>query len=194
MTWLSWLVAGMAVISAMGVILSRRTLYSALSLVTTVGMLAVLFLLLNAQFLFAVQIIVYAGAVMVLFIFIIALLNPVDEDRPRFDLHAMVGLLAAALMTVITAVLARTSVVSLSPSVLSGQVVGSNSDLAYNAYAFDPKTVELVGNVQAVAGQLFTVYVLPFEITSLILFVAAIGAVYLTKHHRAAERGIDVVH
>ena len=56
---------------------------------------------------FAVQIMVYAGAVMVLFIFIIALLNPAEEDRPRFDVHAIVGLLAAALMTVITAVLAR---------------------------------------------------------------------------------------
>jgi NADH-quinone oxidoreductase subunit J len=191
-TWLSWFVAGVAVISATGVVLSRRTLYSALSLVSTVGMIAVLFLLLNAQFLFAVQIIVYAGAVMVLFIFIIALLNPAEEDRPRFDVHAIVGLLAAALMTVITTVLARSSV---TPSgLLVGQVIGSGSDSQYNAYAFDPKTVDKIGNVQAVASQLFTVYVVPFEITSLILFVAAIGAVYLTKHHRAAERGVDVVH
>jgi NADH-quinone oxidoreductase subunit J len=62
-------VIALAAVSSLGVVLSRQTIYSALSLVLTVSMLAVLFLLLNAQFLFAVQLIIYAGAVMVLFVF-----------------------------------------------------------------------------------------------------------------------------
>ncbi len=84
-------------ISTLGVVFSPQTIYSALSLVLTVGLLAVVFLVLNAQFLFAVQLIVYAGAVMVLFVFIIALLDPASEERPRItDPRLLLGVLAIA--------------------------------------------------------------------------------------------------
>jgi NADH-quinone oxidoreductase subunit J len=81
MTVVFGIAAVLAFLGAVGVVLSRRTLYSALSLVLNMVALAVLFLLLDAQFLAAVQIIVYAGAVMVLFVFIIALLAPGAEER-----------------------------------------------------------------------------------------------------------------
>ena len=93
MTVIFAVVIALAAVSALGVVLSRQTIYSALSLVLTVTMLAVLFLLLNAQFLFAVQLIIYAGAVMVLFVFIVALLSPDAEDRPTLDLRAVIGIL-----------------------------------------------------------------------------------------------------
>ena len=92
MTVLFAVVIALAAVSALGVVLSRQTIYSALSLVLTVSMLAVLFLLLNAQFLFAVQLIIYAGAVVVLFVFIVALLSPDAEDRPTLDLRAVIGI------------------------------------------------------------------------------------------------------
>jgi NADH-quinone oxidoreductase subunit J len=83
MTVIFAVVIALAAVSALGVVFSRQTIYSALSLVVTVTMLAVLFLLLNAQFLFAVQLIIYAGAVMVLFVFIVALLSPDAEEIGR---------------------------------------------------------------------------------------------------------------
>ena len=93
MTVLFAVVIALAAVSSLGVVLSNQTIYSALSLVLTVSMLAVIFLLLNAQFLFAVQLIIYAGAVMVLFVFIVALLSPDAEDRPTLDLRAVIGIL-----------------------------------------------------------------------------------------------------
>src|SRR5947208_158850 len=103
-------VMALAALGALGVVLSRQTIYSALSLVVTVGMISVLFLLLNAQFLFAVQLIIYAGAVMVLFIFIIALLSPDAEDLPSFDYKAVIALAGVAATTILVFVAARNGV------------------------------------------------------------------------------------
>jgi NADH-quinone oxidoreductase subunit J len=174
---------GLTALSSVGVVLSRQTIYSALSLVLTVGLLAVIFLLLNAQFLFAVQVIIYAGAVMVLFIFIIALLNPEAEDRPTLDVRAVIGLTGVAVTTILVFVTARNGLAS-NPQRLHGQLIGGAND-PYHTFAFPVDAVNAAGNVQTVAGQLFTTFLLPFEITSLLLLVAAIGAVYLTR--RAAR-------
>ena len=103
-------VMALAALGSLGVVLSRQTIYSALSLVVTVGMISVLFLLLNAQFLFAVQLIIYAGAVMVLFVFIIALLSPEAEDRPALVTRAMIGIGAVAVVTALVFVAARNGV------------------------------------------------------------------------------------
>jgi len=177
-------VMALAAISAIGVVLSPQTIYSALSLVVTVTMISVLFLLLNAQFLFAVQLIIYAGAVMVLFVFIIALLNPEAEDRPALDYRAMIGLAAVAAVTILVFVTARNGITYGSGG-FRGQQVGAASN-PYHTFAFGADAVNAAGNVQTVAGQLFTTYLLPFEITSLLLLVAAIGAVYLTRRTKEA--------
>lgn len=179
MTALLAIVMALAAVSALGVVLSRQTIYSALSLVVTVSMIAVIFLLLNAQFLFAVQLIIYAGAVMVLFVFIIALLNPEAEDRPVLDYRTLIGIAAVAGLTILVFVTARNGITYGSDG-LRGQQVGAASN-PYHTFAFTPETVNAAGNVQTVAGQLFTTFILPFEITSLLLLVAAIGAVYLTR-------------
>ncbi|TMF16301.1 MAG: hypothetical protein E6I33_04485 [Chloroflexi bacterium] len=184
MTALIAVVMALAAISAIGVVLSPQTIYSALSLVVTVTMISVLFLLLNAQFLFAVQLIIYAGAVMVLFVFIIALLNPEAEDRPALDYRAMIGLAAVAAVTILVFVTARNGITYGSGG-FRGQQVGAASN-PYHTFAFGADAVNAAGNVQAVAGQLFTTYLLPFEITSLLLLVAAIGAVYLTRRTKEA--------
>ena len=184
MTALLAIVMALAAISALGVVLSRQTIYSALSLVLTVAMISVIFLLLNAQFLFAVQLIIYAGAVMVLFVFIIALLNPDREDRPALDYHAIVGILGVVAITALVFITAQNGI-TYSGSAFRGQVVGAASD-PFHTFSFPLDAVNAAGNVQTVAGQLFTTFLLPFEITSLLLLVAAIGAVYLTRRTKGA--------
>ena len=179
MTVIFAVVIALAAVSALGVVLSRQTIYSALSLVLTVTMLAVLFLLLNAQFLFAVQLIIYAGAVMVLFVFIVALLSPDAEDRPTLDLRAVIGILGVVVVTALVFIAARNGI-TYSTSGFHGVAVGAASN-PYHTFNFPQDAVNNAGNVQTVAGQLFTNYLLPFEITSMLLLGAAIGAVYLTR-------------
>ena len=188
-------------ISALGVVFSPQTIYSALSLVLTVGLLAAIFLVLNAQFLFAVQLIVYAGAVMVLFVFIIALLDPASEEHPRItDPRLVLGVLAIAGICTAVFIAARngityaTSCTTQATACMHGYTVGSLTATGaagadpYNTFGFPQNAVNQVGNVQVLANQLFHTYVLPFEITSLLLLVAAIGAVYLTRRSRTGIR------
>jgi NADH-quinone oxidoreductase subunit J len=131
-----------------------------LSLVLVMLALAVQYLLLSAQFLFAVQIIVYAGAVMVLFLFVIALLGPRRElpsGRLRFQFPLailFVALLAGAGFGLVRGVQLRAP---------------EKADL--NAF----------GTVQQLAVGLFTTYLYPFELTSILLLVAAVGAIYLAR-------------
>jgi NADH-quinone oxidoreductase subunit J len=181
-----WVAGALAALSALGVVFSPQPLYSALSLVMAIGALAVIFLVLNAQFLFVVQLIVYAGAVMVLFVFIIALLSPGAEDPVRIDSRFVIGAVAAVGITVAMVFAARNGITFNAGNVFRAQQIGQASD-PYHAFSFDQSDLGLVntaGNVQTVGGQLFTTFLLPFEITSLLLLVAAVGAVYLTRRSR----------
>lgn len=150
----------LAVAGGIGVITARQPIRSVLSLVVVMLALSVLFLLLSAQFVFVVQIIVYAGAVMVLFLFVIALLGPA-RALPRGRLRWQGWLAAvfiASLLIVMWAMLA--SVQYRKPE---------QADMSF------------FGSVQAVAVGLFTNYLYPFELTSVLLLVAAIGAIYLSR-------------
>jgi NADH-quinone oxidoreductase subunit J len=187
-----WVAGVLAALSALGVVFSPQPLYSALSLVLTIGALAVIFLALNAQFLFVVQLIVYAGAVMVLFVFIIALLSPEAEERVRLDARFVVGAVVALGITVAITVAARNGITFNASNVFRAQQIGQGSDL-YHAFSFDQSdagVVNTAGNVQVVGGQLFTTFLLPFEITSLLLLVSAVGAVYLTRRTRTGSRPV----
>ena len=187
MTVVIWVAGALAALSALGVVFSPQPLYSALSLVMTIGALAVVFLVLNAQFLFVVQLIVYAGAVMVLFVFIIALLSPGADERVRLDSRFVIGAVVALGLTVAMVVAARNGITFNGNNVFRAQQIGQASD-PYHAFSFDQSDLGLVntaGNVQTVGGQLFTTFLVPFEITSLLLLVAAVGAVYLTRRNRS---------
>ena len=158
--------AFVAVVSGIGVIFSRNAVYSALLLVGNFFCLAVFYVLLNAQFLAAVQITVYAGAIMVLFVFVIMLLSPEGEShllrRMRWQ-----GWIALFLGVVL---IGQTVFV-----IVSGTISADKG----------PYTLEymnsLGGSVQAVGSVLFTDYLAPFEVTSLLLVVALVGAVVLGK-------------
>ena len=153
--------AAMAVAGGIGVIAFREPIRCVLSLVVVMIALSILFLLLSAQFVFVVQIIVYAGAVMVLFLFVIALFGPTRElarTRLRFQ-SWLSALFVLALLGLIYAM-----------------VQGIQ-------YRQPDKGVDLnvFGSVQSIAVGLFTTYLYPFELTSILLLVAAIGAIYLSR-------------
>ena len=152
--------AALAVAGGFGVIISRQPIRSVLSLVVTMLALSVLFLLLSAQFVFVVQVIVYAGAVMVLFLFIIALLGPARESargRLRFQ-PWLSALFALAFLVLIWTML---------------------QGIQYRQP--DQTDMSIFGTVQSIAVGLFTTYLYPFELTSILLLVAAIGAIYLSR-------------
>ena len=209
MNVLTAVVGVLSILCAIGVVSLRSTIYCALSLVGNMVLLAVLFLLLNAQFLAAVQIIIYAGAVMVLFVFIIALLSPGAEDKPRLDARFLIGAAAVVYITLqifllvgngitydknatacssapATNLQQSTALSTCDPTPLHGAQVGQHARAS--SLQFYPDDVNKAGNVQTVGVQLFTTFLLPFEITSLLLFVAAIGAVYLTRHQATGSR------
>jgi NADH-quinone oxidoreductase subunit J len=117
--------------------------------------------------------------VVVLFVFIVALLSPDAEDRPTLDLRAVIGIAGVIVVTALVFIAARNGI-TYNTNGFHATAVGSASD-PYHTFKFPQDAVNNAGNVQTVAGQLFTNYLLPFEITSMLLLVAAIGAVYLTR-------------
>ncbi len=150
----------MAIAGGIGVISFREPIRSVLSLVVVMIALSIEFLLLSAQFVFVVQIIVYAGAVMVLFLFVIALLGPTRETgRGRLRFQAGLSILF---------VLA-----------FFGLVYALLQGVTYRQP--DKADLSIFGTVQSIGVGLFTSYLYPFELTSILLLVAAIGAVYLSR-------------
>jgi NADH-quinone oxidoreductase subunit J len=147
------------VVAAM-VILHPNPVYSALFLVLTLFLLAVYFLFLDAHMIAALQIIVYAGAIMVLFLFVIMLLNLQREsqENPRRGLRIAATVGGALLIAELVLLLYRTP---------NG--------------AGQPPLPEGYGTVLALSERLFTDFLLPFEITSVLLLVAVVGAVVLAK-------------
>ena len=152
--------AAMALAGAVGVIASSQPIRSVLSLVVVMLGLSVLFLLLSAQFVFVVQIIVYAGAVMVLFLFVIALLGPA-RAMARSKLRFQAWLSALFVL------------------VLFGLIWSMLQGIQYRQP--DQTDMSVFGSVQSIGIGLFTTYLYPFELTSILLLVAAIGAIYLSR-------------
>ena len=160
-----WVFAPISIAAAVGMLVMRNVIHAALFLVVNFGCIAVMYLLLDAPFLFAVQIIVYAGAIMVLFLFVIMLLG-VDRSDVRterlFLQRPLAIVLAVAFLAEITvAIRAAVGFSTLAPE------------------GFDE--LQANGNAQAVAEVLFRDYFFPFEVTSILLIVAAIAAMVLAQ-------------
>lgn len=152
--------AAVAVAGAVAMVLSRNAVYAAMYLILVFGAVAVIFLLLNAPFLAAVQVTVYTGAIMVLFLFVIMLLgaerlNP-EEREPtlRWQRPAAIGLGAVLALQAVYVLFVR-GAAAVAPPIDSSPL--------------------------AVGRQLFTAYLFPFEVASILLLVAMVGAVVLTK-------------
>jgi NADH-quinone oxidoreductase subunit J len=168
-----WGLAGVAVVAALLCVTRRSPVASALWLVVTMFALAGLYLLLDAQFVAIIQILVYAGAIMVLFLFVIMLLN---VGRGPSDLRGWVGRGVAVLvgggLLLQLGVLYRV----IRSAGFAGQTV------AFPLPAGELQRVqEAQGAVGMIAGPLFRQYLIPFEITSVLLLAAIVGAVVLAK-------------
>jgi NADH-quinone oxidoreductase subunit J len=165
--WFFYALAGLAVASGMAVITRRNAVHSALALIVTLLSVAGLYLMLYAPFVAGVQIIVYAGGIMVLFLFVIMLVNLDRSSKERqFNRMWPVGLAAAcALLALFTSVIVKGK--ALFPDRMVPLAEGSN-------------TQEIAKALYGDAGRMGE-YTFAFEIASLLLLVAILGAVIMTK-------------
>lgn len=152
---------GVVVGTATLVVTLRNPVYSALSLFIMFFHVAGLFVLLNAEFIAAIQVLVYAGAILVLYLFVVMLLNLRREERYHRQ-YLLGAFLGVVILTELTLILSK-----------------SRFQPAIGDYS--PAMIQTMGNTEAVGRALFTTYLLPFEVASLILLVAMIGAIVLAK-------------
>jgi NADH-quinone oxidoreductase subunit J len=168
------LFAGLAIGCALSMVVQRNPLYSAISLIGVFISLASLYVMLAAPFIAAVQIIVYAGAIMVLVVFVIMLLNVEEETRKNLRLRFLIP----------TAVL------------LAGVLIAEAAFVIYFVQAQpspqDPGTSE-IGLTAEIGKGLFTTYLLPFEITSVLLLMAIVGAMTLARRANIIPRDALII-
>jgi NADH-quinone oxidoreductase subunit J len=168
-----WIIAPISILSGVAMVLARNAVHAALLLIVNFFTLAVFFLILGSPFLFVVQIIVYAGAIMVLFLFVIMLLG-VDQPVPlteRIKGQRWIALLLGLGLAAEIAFAVRFGI---------GFARGKLPSLPNQG-----------GNVRALAKVLFNSYFFPFEVTSVLLIVAAIGAMLHGTRRAAEEEAID---
>jgi NADH-quinone oxidoreductase subunit J len=150
--------AAVALGAAINVLAQKHVLYSSLSLIVLLTAISALFILLQAEFLAVINVIVYAGAIMVLFVFVIMLLNlPADEERA--DRLRWLKFAGIPMGLFLLFMVGRTV----------WDVEGSTT------------TPQMEGTAQAIGASLFTDYILPFELTSLLILIALMGAVVFAK-------------
>ncbi|MCJ8165575.1 NADH-quinone oxidoreductase subunit J [Pontibacter sp. E15-1] len=163
MTSLFFFLASLTLLCALMVVISKNPVHSVLFLIITFFTISGHYILLNAQFLAAVNIIVYAGAIMVLFLFVIMFLNMGKESEQHVKtstLSKIAGTLAGGLLFVVM-------IAALKDSKIAG---------------YDPETYNSqIGMVESLGKVLFTEYLLPFELASVLFLVAMVGAVMLGK-------------
>jgi NADH-quinone oxidoreductase subunit J len=167
---LFFILAVIAVTTAVGLLTSRSTIYAALHLVTNFVTVAIFYLLLDAPFIALAQVTVYAGAIMVLFLFVIMLLG-IENIAGELEWK---GLIWPVVMAVI---------------LLAEGIFLVVQRIGKNIYVESAGTE--LSNASTMAKYLFTDYLLPFEITSILLLVAMVGAIVLSKHEKPAKRGLE---
>lgn len=169
-----YLFAAMAVLAALGVVIARSAVRSALSLSLVFVALAAMYILLNAPFLAVAQIMIYAGAVLILFLFVIMVLNPrVDVLGARTRAQTLTAIVfASAFGLLLIAIFA------------SGQIAPATGQ-------FPPEVIAAEGHTQVVGALLFTEFLLPFEIASMLLLIAIVGAMVLARREKSAHKNIE---
>lgn len=163
---LFFITATIALVGAVAMLVSRNAVHSALFLLLNFGAVAVLYLLLRAPFLFAIQLTIYAGAIMVLFLFVVMLLGAerAEDERDRVAWQRPLALLLGV--------------------ALMGEAIFIGLTRTAEAVPTIPE-VETFGAPGRIGAALFTTYLLPFQITGIILLVAIIGVVVLNQRERA---------
>ncbi len=159
---LFWFLSVLALFSALMVIISKNPVYSVLWLILVFFAISGHYILLNAQFLAIVNIIVYAGAIMVLFLFVIMLMNLNKETEPRKNIWLIIGGAVAGgclMLVLIGAIKDSDDIIKKSALVNSGDI----------------------GLIKVLGKELFSTYVVPFEISSVLFLSAMVGAVVIGK-------------
>jgi NADH-quinone oxidoreductase subunit J len=167
--------AVMALAGALGVVVQRNPFYSVLALVLHLIALAVLFLLLQAEFLAAAQVIVYAGAVMVLYVFVVAYVGGLEDPltEPRPFVRTVAPMFAALLL------------VELSVAVIGSSLKTIDSE--------GPDVAAGFGSPSQIGELLLTKFLIPFEVVSFLLLVAAVGAIVLARRDSDLDQARDQV-
>jgi NADH-quinone oxidoreductase subunit J len=178
---LFFIVGTIAVASAILVVAMRNPVHSALFLLLTFLSVAILFVMLGAEFVGAVQVLVYAGGIMVLFLFVIMLINVRQLPDERMLSTSWKG--GAALGLAVFAVLAFT----IAGGGFAPEVNDPDALKMAATSAAVGAPMELAGNSEAVSMALYRDYMIPFEIVSLFLLVAMIGAIIIGKRELSAE-------
>ena len=169
-----YLIATISVLAALGVVIANNPVHSGVFLVLTFFNTAAVFVMLGAEFLAVVQVIVYTGAILVLVLFVLMLVDP--DDLPEFHaarpIQRNVGLLLGAIL-----------LLEVGAAILNRAVVGVQGGAT-------PQAIDAVGgNTQAIGRALYSDYLLAFEVASLVLLVGIIGAIVLALPERLGERG-----
>ncbi len=165
---LFYILAVISVVAAFGVIFNKNVVHSALSLLVNFCSLAIFYFMLNAQFLGVAQLLIYAGAIVVLFLFVVMLLGA-DLGEP-----------VSSWLTVRNAFLAALGVVLLTvvgSAVFENYVQGAHGD-------FTPEMVQEFGQVQLIGSVLFTDYILAFQLIAVLLSVGIVGVVWLAQQQK----------
>lgn len=160
---------GMTIAGAVVAVASPNLVYSALSLLVTFIHIAGIYVLLNAEFIAAVQIIVYAGAILVLYLFVLMLFNPKQESlylHRQYPIGIFLGLVVLALMV----------------------LAAFRSDILGQRGTFTVGATKAMGHTQVIGQALFTDFIFPFEIASFILLVAMFGAIVIAGRRGKAPR------
>ena len=168
------LFAGLAIGCAIALVAQRNPLYSAISLIGVFISLACLYVMLAAPFIAAVQVIVYAGAIMVLVVFVIMLLNVEQEERRRSRL----GFLVPAAVVLAAVLVAEAAFIIW---------------FVDKSHATPTQNISDTGLTSSIGSALFTKYLLPFEITSILLLMAIVGAMTLARRIKEIPAGAAVV-
>ena len=159
-----FLLAALSVIGALSLILQKHPIHSALSLIVVMVSLAGLYLLMGAEFVAAVQIIVYGGAIMVLFVFVIMLLNAGEEEHTDFSKIAKFGGLPLALALT---------------GLLAAAMIRHGGSVA------NPTNPDALASTSSISMLLFSTFVYPFELTSFLILVAIMGALVLAQREKS---------
>jgi NADH-quinone oxidoreductase subunit J len=160
-----YIFAGIAVLASIGVVAQRNPMHSVMLLIVSFGGLAGLYIQLHAPFTAVTQIIIYAGAIMVLFLFVVMLLNAHTEDEvipPGLGPHA---LKAAVVLSVMLAIELATALMQL------GRPTFSN----------DAGAIAAISDVGRIGAALYTTHAFAFEVTSVLILVSMVGAVVIAK-------------
>jgi NADH-quinone oxidoreductase subunit J len=180
---LFYLFGAVAIVASLLVIAQHNPIYSVLLLIASFGALSGLYVLLDAPFVAVIQIIVYAGAIMVLFLFVVMLLNAPHEDTEE-DLHAA---------TAVWPYLAGAGVRRFGAALAVALILELGWALTKNGGESGPFPSASIASVAAIGRSLFTDYAFPFEVTSILILVAMVGAVVLARRdpvrRSAATRG-----